>query len=114
MTVKTNGAEWKRFYSDPEFWPEGVTYADETITVNGNVIDGCDDPDVLIDDSFIITITDGVVFLHEDDVDGPTLEAYFKRWRKKQTTAYLVVEVSKEKVETVIQSIQQAGGKVLK
>lgn len=114
MTVKTSGAEWKRFYSDSEFWPDGVTHTDGILTINGEVIDDDDYADSLIEASARVTISDGVVFLHEDDTDGPTLEAYFKRWRKKQTTAYLVVEVIHEKVETVIQSIQQAGGKVLK
>lgn len=34
MTVKTTGAEFKRFYNDTAFWPEGAWHEDEEIEVN--------------------------------------------------------------------------------
>lgn len=42
MTTKTTGAEIKRFYADPEFWPEdgGDTWhEEELITIDGTPID---------------------------------------------------------------------------
>lgn len=111
MAIKTTGAEWKKFYTDPDFWPDGTWHDDEEITVNGDVADA-DDNLEMIDDSAAVTVAGGVVFIHEGDDDGPTLEAYFKRWRKKQTTVFLSVEVSKDKVDAVAAAIAHAGGKL--
>ena len=35
MTTKTTGMDLKAFYSDPEFWPNGVWHEGEEIIVNG-------------------------------------------------------------------------------
>lgn len=111
MTTKTTGAEWKKFYGDREFWPYGAWHDDEEITIDGTKAPIDADLSIVSDDA-AITVAAGVVFLVADADDGPTLEAYFKRWRKKQTTVFLSVEVSKEKAEAVRVAIIHAGGKV--
>ena len=35
MTVKTTGAEFKRFYFDDAYWPDGTWHEDEEIEVYG-------------------------------------------------------------------------------
>lgn len=37
MAAKTTGREWKKFYADKEFWPEGVYHENEEVDVNGNI-----------------------------------------------------------------------------
>ena len=39
MTVKTTGAEFKRFYADSEFWPEGASHEGEEILADGEEAD---------------------------------------------------------------------------
>ena len=39
MTVKTTGAEFKRFYADSKFWPEGAWYEEEEILADGEEAD---------------------------------------------------------------------------
>ena len=39
MTVKTTGAEFKRFYADSEFWPEGASHEEEEILADGEEAD---------------------------------------------------------------------------
>jgi len=70
MSVKMSGAEFKKFYEDDEFWPDGD--------------------------------------------EGPSLETYFRRWRKKQTTTFLTVECDHTKLEAVKAAIKAAGGKISK
>ncbi len=113
MTVKTNGAEFKRFYDDNEFWPEGTWHEDEDITVGGEIQDGGIDTETLSDDARI-TIDGGCVFGPQFDENEPSLETYFRRWRKKQTTASFVVECDIAKVESVKSAVMAAGGKVSK
>ncbi len=117
MTVKTTGAEFKRFYSDLDFWPEddGKTYhEDEDIIVNGKEF--CDDDEsISIDDTATVTISGGIVLSQKWlDEDAPSLETYFKRWRKKQATAYLVVEVERSREGELRAAILAAGGKISK
>lgn len=113
MATKTTGTEWKRFYTDPSAWPEGTWHDDAEITIDG-VVAG-DDIDLgAVDDGAVMSVSGGVVFLGADDRDGPTLEAYFKRWRKAQNTVVLACECPRELVAAVENAIRKAGGKVIK
>lgn len=103
--IKTTGAEFKEFYNDSEFWPESAWHDYETITRNGKVKDDY----IGIADSDIITIEGGAVY---EVPDEPTFEEYFKLWRKKQSTAIIVVECLKEKSETLKTAIKELGGKI--
>lgn len=113
MGTKTTGAEWKRYYSDTSAWPDGAWHDDEIITVNG--VDAEDIDLNEIEDSAVVVVSGGVYLTgtHADD-NAPSLETHFKRWRKAQSTTFLAVEVPNEKLEAVLQAIQQAGGNVKK
>lgn len=108
--VKVTGGEWNRFYAEAEAWPDGAWHEDEEITIDGKALP--DDFDLsAVPDAAILTLTGGVVYLKELE-EGPSLETLFKRWRKRQTTTVLVVEVPHEAVEAVRAAIASAGGKV--
>ena len=108
MTVKTTGAEFKRFYADSEFWPEGAWHEEDEILADG------EEPDILdeIPDNAVVSITGGVVLGIEDK--EPSLESWFRAWRKKQTTASFVVECKVVDKAEIIAGIIAAGGKVIK
>lgn len=113
MTAKTTGAELKRFYADKEFWPDNgdLYHEDECITV-----DGADLPSHVgidqIPDGANVTVAHGCI-VGLSDGDEPSFEAYFKRWRKKQTTASFVVECDIDKREALVALIKANSGKVV-
>ena len=108
MTVKTTGADFKRFYADSEFWPEGAWHEDDEILADGEEADILDE----IPGSAVVSITGGVVLGIEDK--EPSLESWFRAWRKKQTTNSFVVECEIVDKAEVIAAIIAAGGKVVK
>lgn len=114
MTVKMTGSEFKAFYNDPAFWPEDVWHEDAELSV-----DGVDQPDGIDDeklsDTSVVKISEGVVFGPKwDGSDNPSLESYFKSWRKKQSSTFFTVECDKAVFEAVKAAIIAAGGKVNK
>lgn len=113
MAVKTTGAEFKRFYNDPAFWPDGAWHEDEEIEVDGSPIS----EDLAIEevpDNAILKLTGGVVLgLPNDDDDGVSLETHFKRWRKEQNTVSFVVECDKKDADVLKTTIRTFGGRVL-
>lgn len=107
--VKTNGAEWKQFLNDESYWDELSVYEDELITVDG--IEG--DVGLLeLSDKSKLTITGGIIKSDDPDLNGASLEEYFKNWRKKQNTTILIVTVQKDSLEKVKAAVIAAGGKV--
>ncbi len=111
MSVKTTGAEFKRFYNDPSFWPEGAWHDDDVV-----LVDSIEQDDIDVDkisDTAKVTIDAGVVFMSANDRDGVGFDTYFRRWLKAQTVRKIVVEVDASKLEAVIAAIKAAGGKVL-
>lgn len=113
MAVKTNGAEFKKYYADDSVWPEGAWHDYELIKVDGNEYEDLDVPS--IKDDAIVVISGGV-FLTGTDADNkaPSLEAHFKRWRRAQKFVYLTVEVPRELEAAVTAAISAVGGKVKK
>lgn len=111
MVTKTNGAEFKRFYLDGEFWPDGTWHEDELMTVDGEVIDGGIEAETLSDEARI-TIDGGCVFGPQFNENEPSLEGYFKRWKKKQTTVTFIVECDITTAESVKAAVKSAGGRV--
>ena len=107
MTVKTTGAEFKRFCNDPEFWPEGAWHEGDEILADGEEADILDE----IPGNAVVSITGGIVFGIEGE--EPSLESLFKAWRKKQTTSFVVECKIVDKAE-VIAAIIAAGRKVTK
>lgn len=109
--VKTTGIEWKRFYSDKQFWPDGVWHDDEFITIDGENAN----PDTCLSevpDEAKMTIDGGFVMFPDSDGEGPSLESYFKKWRKAQNTEFFVCEAPKDKSDAIRQAIKDAGGKI--
>lgn len=111
MTVKTTGAEFKRFYNDEKYWPNNgdVYHDDEEIKVNGTVVSESFDLTKVADDA-LIEIDGGLVY----GVAGePSLEAYFKRWKREQSMVNILVECDVSKLDAVRAAIRAAGGKVV-
>lgn len=109
MPVSTNGAEFKRFYGDEQFWPEKAWHEDAVIEVDGKK----EDLDLFaIPDTATVKIVEGVVFMDQGQ-EPITLETFFKRWRKQQNTRTLMVEVDASKLDALVAAIKAAGGKVL-
>lgn len=111
MTVKTNGAEFKRFYNDSSIWPRDSYHEDEIITIDGvkNAEYGIDYEK--INDGAVMTIQDGIVYLDES-FNTVSFEMHFKRWRKAQSVDFLICEVPKEKAEDIRKYVISQGGKV--
>ena len=116
MTVKTTGAEFKRFYNDKEFWPEGAAtgeetwHEDEVVLVDGEVWDVEFEE---IPDEARVTVQYGAVYNAMFGSSETSFESYFRRWKKKQDTVSFVVECKNEDAELIKQYVKNAGGRVL-
>ena len=119
MMVKRTGHEWNSFYKDETAWPKGAWHEDETIKVDGKVVD--EDFDLTdVRATAEVSLSGGIVYFDNPLVadyfdqtqNAPSLEAHFKQWRKRQNTTNMVVEVANEKAEAVRAAIVAAGGKV--
>lgn len=110
MTVKTSGAEFKRFYNDHAFWPDGAWHEGEEIEVDGYPLS---EDDVIgeVADSAAMKITGGVI-LGLPNGNEPSLEGFFKKWRKEQNAVSLVVECGKDKEAAVRAAVRAAGGRI--
>ena len=105
---------FKRFYSDDKYWPQdngNTWHDDETLTVNGVVLEDGFDTDAIPDDAEI-KIEGGIVFGPQWDGNEPSFEAYFKRWRKQQNTTSFLVECDLAQLEVVKAAVKAAGGRV--
>lgn len=106
--IKTTGAEWKLFYADPKTFPDGAYHEDEELVIDGKAWDWMDDIEFIPDDAQV-TLSGGVFYLDGDATDGPSLETYFKRWKKRQGTAVLVITGPKER-EHEVRTLLKAQG----
>lgn len=113
MATKATGAEFKKFYADETMWPKGTYHDDTILCVDGVEQEDGIDPEKL-SDTAIVHIKGGyLVGPQWEHNEGPSLEIYFKRWRKAQNTALLSVECDKSVLEAVKAAIRSAGGKVV-
>ena len=108
MTIKTTGLEFKRFYNDKSIWGYGVYYEEEELTVDGIILKDNDEIDS-IPDSAKVALSGGVVYLNPSDTDGPSMEKYFRMWKKKQDTEIIVCEVKKDRKAEVEDAIRKMG-----
>ena len=116
MAVKTTGVEFKRFYADAEYWPEGEDYVwhDEAlILVNGAEMESEEGVDAIPDDA-VVRIEGGLVFGPKWAGNEPTLETYFRRWRKQQSTVSFLVACDVSKRAAIEAAILAAGGRLVK
>jgi hypothetical protein len=115
MPVKTTGAEFKRFYNDPEFWKEEMFHEGEVIA-----IDGVEQEEYSVDynelgDDVRLEVSHGIVYADaQASEEVGSMEGYFRKWRRKQTTDVFLVEAPKEKLDAIKAAVKAAGGKVLK
>lgn len=112
MTVKCSGAEYKRFYNDDAYWKNGASHEETEVLADGVDVT-YNDVDKIADDA-VVEICGGFVF---DEIEGKDLgsfESFFKKWRKKQNTATLIVECDLTKVDAMKAAVKAAGGKVVK
>lgn len=109
MTVKTTGAEFKRFYFDDAYWPDGTWHEDEDLDVDGAPIH----EDLAIEDipdTASVKVTGGTVIGLADGSE-PSVESYFKKWRQARSVSF-VVECDKDKEGAVRAAIRAAGGRI--
>lgn len=109
MTVKTTGAEFKRFYFDDAYWPDGTWHEDEDLDVDGAPIH----EDLAIEDipdTASVKVTGGTVIGLADGSE-PSVESYFKKWRMARSASF-VVECDKDKEGAVRAAIRAAGGRI--
>ena len=113
MPVTTNGAEFKRFYTDRSYWPEVAWHEDsitELIEVNG----AKPESDVYhISDDDEVKILNGVVLLDWGGNKSTDFVAFFQKWLKLQSTRTLRIEVNASKFDELMAAIKLLGGKVL-
>jgi hypothetical protein len=111
--IKTTGAEFKRFYNDPEVWQGDSFHEGELVTVNGVEIDeGELDPDRLADGD-IVTVEGGVIYADaRGEVERGSMESCLRKWRKAQSCVFFAVEAPKDKADEIKAAIKSAGGKV--
>jgi len=109
--IKTTGKEFKSFYEDDSVWIYGMYHEDEVITVDGKQREEYETDLMQIADASTMTISGGYVTNKNDDELG-SLEGLFKKWKKKQTTAFLCVEIDLKKLEDLKVAVKNAGGKI--
>ena len=116
MSTKTDGATFKAFYRDKNYWPEGTYHDEVLVLING------EDPgeNISLDkvnDSDVLTIKHGWLFELPDGrggyIEDRTFEAHFLEWLKEQNTVRIVAELPKDLIEQVKAAISAAGGTVL-
>lgn len=110
--TRMTGKEFREFYDDPIVWGGGMATApDSAISINGIEVDDWDCTD--IKDTDVINVISGLL---EDRPAGvpESLAGAARWWLKRQRTATLIVECSKDKIDAVAAAIKAAGGKVCK
>lgn len=112
MATKTTGAEFKAFIQDEAYWKGDAYFEDELLIINGeHRYDDLDLDYTSIEDAAIITIEGGVVHdsPHWADKENPSLETFFRRWKKQRETQTLVIEVNKSRLIEVKAALKGLG-----
>ena len=104
--IKTNGAEFKKFYSDP-LWEDGCYHDDVLFKINGVESDIPEE----IKDTDLIEF-EGGFFMTGDDV-SLDFEKIFLKWQKAQTDVIVAVQVPKDKLMDLQTFIKSISGEVL-
>lgn len=116
MVSQIIGRDFKRFYADPQFWPEGsdIYHDDTVLLVDGHATQDID-PDK-ISDVAIVQIESGWVEAIPLDISSGkgdmSLADYYALWHKRNAVeSRLVFECSVEDRERVIAAALAAGAK---
>ncbi len=117
MATKTNGAEFKAFLKDEDCWAGDAYFEDEILVINGvSHMDDCELEHEKIEDTASVTIHGGAVIdsLYWVGKDSPSLETFFKQWKKKQSKQTLVIEFDKTRVAEVEKALRELKIKIIK
>ncbi len=113
MAVKTNGAEFLRFWLS-DLWSQGAWVEDEHIRVNGEKWDGSDDTDA-IQPTDNVEIVTGLVYLCQEDYETQkykNLARVFSTWLKAQSTIKVVVTIDPSYRKALDWFVKECGGKI--
>lgn len=113
MTVSMTGQQWKAFYADEAYWPEGRYHDDEIILLNGTPGRAPVEAHLDIKDTDQITVAYGDV-MSKGNVYFADLVEYAKEWLDKVTKTQILVQCPDDKVSAVVQAILDAGGEVMR
>lgn len=104
--MKVQGALWKQFYNDDEYW-KGHYHDDGLIK-----FDGIEQQDYLNPaDDAVVEVESGYVFKKGGDFrTSVSLECFYREWEKSQRTAVIVVTVDKDYEESVRDEIDRLDG----
>ena len=112
-SVKLTGFMFRKYWSDASYWGESYI-EDDVILVNGEQQE--DIPSDIIVDCDTIEIESGVVIMANDNPDV-SLTTHVRKWLKTNNTTTVLIEVSKEKLDSLLDAITPAiaanGGKVV-
>ena len=106
--MKTTGALWKEFYNDEAFW-EGYYHDDTLILFDDVEVEEYEDPSP----DAVVKIESGYVYKSDSDSftsHDLSLETFFKRWKKKQTTRTIAVTIDKDDFAKVFETISNIPG----
>lgn len=110
--IRTNGAEFKKFYSDANYWKNGIYHEEELIEVDGVELNADDDFNE-IPDTAHVRVSYGVVYADENNHNELcSFESYFRKWRKEQRTDCFVVKCTKESSDELKVLIKAHGGQI--
>lgn len=107
--MKVKGALWKQFYNDEEFW--GSRWHDDTLILfDGVEQEEYDNPA----DDAVVDVQAGDVYFEAEGFQladrDTSLEAFYRRWLKIQTTEVLIVTVEKSQAASVKAEIKNITG----
>lgn len=107
--MKVQGALWKQFYNDEEYW-KGHYHDDVLITFDGVEQEDYDNPA----DDAVVKVESGYVYKDGDDfhtsVRDVSLASFYRKWHKAQSTTIIVVTVDKDYAESVRDEIDRLDG----
>lgn len=103
--LKITGAEWNRFYTDKEVWPDDVYHDDVLLRVNGVEVEDY----AALDPNAAIEVECGYVDIGDRQIE---LIDYFISWKTAQTTDFCTFEAPKELMQTIRAAVLAAGGRI--
>lgn len=111
MAVTMTGQQWKAFYADTNYWPEGRYHDDQIFLLNGQQSNLPASDHESLSDTDTITVVQGDV-MGKGVVYVADLELYAQEWLDKLTKTQMVIQCPDDKVEAMVQAVLEAGGEV--
>ena len=111
MSIKISGAQLKLFLSDTDYWGSKI-WDEISVSINGKDVLEDFDP-WQIRDTDIIQFNYGYVCNEDDMSEQTNVVSFVKKWIKLQNTKHLVVSVSLDKADEIIQMLKDYGCKVI-